>query len=79
MDLTATSTGSATRSGNARSACGEVPPDRWNIDEFYDPTGEVAGKMSVRWAALIDGPGEFDPDEARRFAAAVTAAQREAK
>ena len=44
--------------GNA--AC-EVPPERWNADEFYDPTGETAGKMSVRWAALIEGPDQFDP------------------
>ena len=35
-----------------RSAAGEVPADRWNADEFYDPTGETPGKMSVRWAAL---------------------------
>jgi acyl transferase domain-containing protein/NADPH:quinone reductase-like Zn-dependent oxidoreductase/thioesterase domain-containing protein/acyl carrier protein len=44
-----------------RNAAREVPPDRWNIDDFYDPTGEVAGKMPVRWAALIDAPDEFDP------------------
>jgi myxalamid-type polyketide synthase MxaB len=46
---------------DGRNAACEVPPDRWNIDDFYDPTGEVAGKMSVRWAALVDAPGEFDP------------------
>jgi acyl transferase domain-containing protein/NADPH:quinone reductase-like Zn-dependent oxidoreductase/thioesterase domain-containing protein/acyl carrier protein len=42
-------------------AVGEIPNSRWNIDEFYDPTGDTAGKMSVRWAALIDGPDQFDP------------------
>jgi acyl transferase domain-containing protein/NADPH:quinone reductase-like Zn-dependent oxidoreductase/thioesterase domain-containing protein/nucleoside-diphosphate-sugar epimerase len=46
---------------DGRSAVCEVPNDRWNVDEFYDPTGEMAGKMSVRWAALIDGPDQFDP------------------
>jgi myxalamid-type polyketide synthase MxaB len=44
-----------------RSAVREVPPDRWNVDAFYDPSGETAGKMSVRWAALIDDPDKFDP------------------
>jgi acyl transferase domain-containing protein/thioesterase domain-containing protein/NADP-dependent 3-hydroxy acid dehydrogenase YdfG/acyl carrier protein len=43
------------------SAVTEVPPDRWNADEFYDPTGETPGKMSVRWAALVEGPDQFDP------------------
>ena len=44
-----------------RSAVSEVPADRWNADEFYDPTGETPGKMSVRWAAFIDNPDQFDP------------------
>src|SRR6188508_3166069 len=39
------------------AAC-EVPDERWNAEEFYDPTGETAGKMSVRWAALVDGPDQ---------------------
>ncbi len=43
------------------SAVTEVPADRWDSDEFYDPTGESPGKMSVRWAALVDSPGDFDP------------------
>jgi acyl transferase domain-containing protein/thioesterase domain-containing protein/acyl carrier protein len=46
---------------DGESAVSEVPPDRWNIDEFYDPTGETPGKMSVRWAALIENPDQFDP------------------
>jgi acyl transferase domain-containing protein/thioesterase domain-containing protein/nucleoside-diphosphate-sugar epimerase len=43
------------------SAVVEVPSDRWNIDDFYDPTGETPGTMSVRWAALIEGADQFDP------------------
>ncbi|HEY4233001.1 MAG TPA: type I polyketide synthase, partial [Lacipirellulaceae bacterium] len=39
----------------------EVPAERWDLHEFYDASGEVAGKMSVRWAALIDNPDQFDP------------------
>jgi acyl transferase domain-containing protein/NADPH:quinone reductase-like Zn-dependent oxidoreductase/thioesterase domain-containing protein/NAD(P)-dependent dehydrogenase (short-subunit alcohol dehydrogenase family)/acyl carrier protein len=44
-----------------RSAATEVPAERWDPDEFYDATGETPGKMSVRWAALIDSPADFDP------------------
>jgi len=43
------------------SAVSEVPADRWNADEFYDATGETPGKMSVRWAALIENHDQFDP------------------
>jgi acyl transferase domain-containing protein/thioesterase domain-containing protein/acyl carrier protein len=44
-----------------RSGVREVPPDRWDADAFYDPSGETPGKMSVRWAAFIDGHDQFDP------------------
>ncbi|MEX2091614.1 MAG: polyketide synthase, partial [Pirellulales bacterium] len=46
---------------DGRSAVSEVPADRWDPDEFYDPTGETPGKTSVRWAALIESPADFDP------------------
>jgi acyl transferase domain-containing protein/NADPH:quinone reductase-like Zn-dependent oxidoreductase/thioesterase domain-containing protein/acyl carrier protein len=44
-----------------RSGVREVPPERWDADTFYDPTGETPGKMSVRWGAFIEGPDQFDP------------------
>src|SRR3954464_3429449 len=44
-----------------RSGVREVPPERWDADAFYDPSGETPGKMSVRWAAFIDGHDQFDP------------------
>jgi len=44
-----------------RSAVREVPADRWDVNEFYDPTGERPGRMSVRWAALVEEPDQFDP------------------
>lgn len=39
----------------------EVPPDRWNIDEYYDPHPGVPGKMSTRWGGFIDDVDKFDP------------------
>ncbi|MCC7476119.1 MAG: SDR family NAD(P)-dependent oxidoreductase [Pirellulales bacterium] len=44
-----------------RSAASVVPHDRWDADAFFDATGETPGKMSVRWAAFIDQPDQFDP------------------
>ena len=40
----------------------EVPADRWNVDEYYDPDPDVPGKMSTRWGGFIDGIDQFDPE-----------------
>jgi phthiocerol/phenolphthiocerol synthesis type-I polyketide synthase D len=44
-----------------RDATQEVPPDRWNIDEVYDPTPGVPGKMYTRRGAFIENVDLFDP------------------
>ena len=38
----------------------EIPADRWDVDEYYDPDPETAGKMSTRSGAFVDGVAEFD-------------------
>lgn len=40
----------------------EVPPDRWNIDSFYDPDPDKPGKMSTRWGGFLDHIDQFDAD-----------------
>jgi amino acid adenylation domain-containing protein len=40
---------------SGRDAVGEIPPDRWSIAEFYDPSGSVPGKSSSRWGGFIIG------------------------
>lgn len=44
-----------------RDGTSEIPPERWDVDALYDPTGTVSGKMSVRRAGLVDGIDRFDP------------------
>ena len=39
----------------------EVPASRWDIDEFYDPTGQLPGKISTRWGGFLDDVDQFDP------------------
>jgi phthiocerol/phenolphthiocerol synthesis type-I polyketide synthase C len=41
-------------------AIGEIPPDRWNIKNFYDPKPGTPGKSITKWGAFIDGIGKFD-------------------
>jgi amino acid adenylation domain-containing protein len=45
-----------------RDAVTEVPPERWDVDLFYDPRPATAGKMSTRWGGFIDHPDRFDPE-----------------
>jgi len=39
----------------------EVPRDRWDVDEFYDPTPATPGKMNTRWGGFLDEVDKFDP------------------
>ena len=43
-----------------REGVREVSPDRWDIDAFYDPDPEAAGKMYVRRAGLLEQIDRFD-------------------
>jgi len=38
----------------------EVPPDRWDVDEFYDPNPQTPGKMITRWGGFIE---DVDPQQ----------------
>jgi acyl transferase domain-containing protein len=40
----------------------EVPADRWNIDDFYDPDASTPGKMNTRWGGFLDQVDGFDPE-----------------
>jgi microcystin synthetase protein McyG len=38
----------------------EVPPDRWNVDAFYDADVSAPGKMTTRWGGFLDDVASFD-------------------
>ncbi|MDT5299408.1 MAG: hypothetical protein QOG79_2650, partial [Mycobacterium sp.] len=40
----------------------EVPEDRFDIDEFYDPDPEARGKTYTRFGGFLDGIDGFDPE-----------------
>ena len=39
----------------------EIPAERWNIDEFYDPKPATPGKMIAKYGGFVDQVDLFDP------------------
>ena len=40
----------------------EIPPDRWNADDYYDPEPGVPGRSVSKWGAFVDDVAGFDSD-----------------
>ena len=41
---------------------GEIPPDRWDLDSFYDADPDAPGRMYVRRGAFLDRIDQMDAD-----------------
>jgi polyketide synthase 5 len=40
----------------------EVPPDRWSIDDHYDPEPGIPGRSVSKWGAFLDDVAGFDAE-----------------
>jgi polyketide synthase 5 len=40
----------------------EVPVERWDMDQYYDPEPGVPGRSISKWAAFLDDPAGFDAE-----------------
>jgi iturin family lipopeptide synthetase A len=47
---------------NGVDAISEVPANRWDIGQFYDPDPSAPGKMNTRWGGFLDQVEAFDPE-----------------
>ncbi|KAL4801099.1 ketoacyl-synt-domain-containing protein [Aspergillus venezuelensis] len=43
-----------------RDACTTVPPDRFDLETHYDPTGKIENAAQTPYGNFIDRPGYFD-------------------
>lgn len=39
----------------------EIPPNRWDVDAFYDPDMDSPDKMNTRWGGFLQDVDKFDP------------------
>ncbi|HEY9669421.1 MAG TPA: SDR family NAD(P)-dependent oxidoreductase, partial [Coleofasciculaceae cyanobacterium] len=46
---------------NGVDAIAQVPKDRWDIDQYYDPEPGKPSKMSTRWGGFIEQVDQFEP------------------
>jgi acyl transferase domain-containing protein/NADPH:quinone reductase-like Zn-dependent oxidoreductase/SAM-dependent methyltransferase/acyl carrier protein len=44
-----------------REAVSDVPPDRWNVERFYDAEPGLVGKSIAKRGGFVDGIDQFDP------------------
>jgi polyketide synthase 5 len=40
----------------------EVPPDRWSLDDHYDPEPGIPGRSVSKWGAFLDDVAGFDTE-----------------
>ncbi|WP_192828604.1 beta-ketoacyl synthase N-terminal-like domain-containing protein [Methylocucumis oryzae] len=39
----------------------EIPANRWNVSDYYDPSGTTPGKSNCKWMGALDDIDCFDP------------------
>ena len=40
----------------------EIPSDRWDADEYYDPQPGIPGRSVTKWGGFLDDVAGFDPE-----------------
>ncbi|MBZ9609901.1 SDR family NAD(P)-dependent oxidoreductase [Clostridium estertheticum] len=46
---------------NGRDCISEIPSQRWNIEQYYDPDPNAPGKTNCKWMGALEDIDKFDP------------------
>jgi acyl transferase domain-containing protein/NADPH:quinone reductase-like Zn-dependent oxidoreductase/NAD(P)-dependent dehydrogenase (short-subunit alcohol dehydrogenase family)/SAM-dependent methyltransferase/acyl carrier protein len=46
---------------DGRHGVREIPPDRWDVDAYYDPNPDTPGKIATRFGGFLDQVDRFEP------------------
>ncbi|MBI4788809.1 MAG: SDR family NAD(P)-dependent oxidoreductase [Chloroflexi bacterium] len=46
---------------NGVDAAGDIPNSRWDVNAYYDPNPDAAGKIYARAGSFVEGIEQFDP------------------
>lgn len=46
---------------NGKDCITEIPKERWDLQEFYDPNAPQPGKSKSKWGGFIQDADKFDP------------------
>lgn len=46
---------------NGVDAISEIPPERWDVDAYYDSNPDTPGKIATRWGGFLKDADQFDP------------------
>ncbi|MGV2829391.1 type I polyketide synthase [Myxosarcina sp. GI1(2024)] len=46
---------------NGVDAITEIPPQRWNVNAYYDPQPGKPGKMTTQWGGFLEQVDRFEP------------------
>src|SRR5260370_32520618 len=45
---------------NGVDAIRDLPAERWNVDDYYNPNPDTPGKMYTRWGGFLNEVDKFD-------------------
>ena len=46
---------------NGKNSITEIPPSRWDVNQYYDPEPGKQGKIYCKWLGMLDDADCFDP------------------
>lgn len=47
---------------NQGNGISEIPKERWNLEDYYDPNSDIPGKMVTKYGGFLKGIDLFDAD-----------------